>query len=208
MLLPGLTLALFSATAEAGGVGILATGGAHTEDLYFYSNISPEGAAYSDPDDYDQYQTTETLPHFGGGFEFLMGDRDDKIIGITRFYYLQDSAQIDPSTLTNLPAGVGPENVVSVPRDEARHLGVGLIGLTWGLVGDPNKFQLNAVGHMGAAFMTSDHTEFLSVDVGPGVSYRVARQVQLFADATYQFRYRKGFTHSGNVFAGARYMFD
>ncbi len=207
MLLPGLTLALFSATAEAGGVGVLATGGAHTENLYYYSSVDPDGNAYPSLDDYDQYQTTETLPHMGGGFEFLMGDRDDKIIGVTRFYYLQDAAQIDPAT-GSLPPGVTPGSVVSEHRDEVRHQGVGLIGLSWGLVGDPNKFQLNAVGHMGAAFITTDHTEFLSVDVGPGVSYRVARQVQVFADVTYQFRYRKGFTHSGNVFAGARYMFD
>ncbi|MCA9492054.1 MAG: hypothetical protein KC621_19110 [Myxococcales bacterium] len=204
MLLP-VTLALLTPTAEAGGVGVLATGGMHNEKLYFYSDADPDGNMYPSLADYDQYQLSETLGHGGGGLEFLLGDRDDKIIGVTRFYYLADLPQTDPASVTS---EVDPAHVVAEYRDSVRHLGVGLIGLTWGIVGDPNGFQFNAVGHMGAAFVTTDHTEFLTVDIGPGVSYRVARQVQLFADATYQMRYRKGFTHSGNVFLGARYMFD
>lgn len=204
MLLP-VTLALLTPTAEAGGVGVLATGGMHNEKLYFYSDADENGNAYPSLADYDQYELSETLGHTGGGLEFLLGDRDDKIVGVTRFYYLADLPQTDPATVTS---EVDPAHVVAEYRDGVRHLGIGLIGLSWGIVGDPNGFQFNAVGHMGAAFLTTDHTEFLTVDLGPGVSYRVARQVQLFADATYQMRYRKGFTHSGNVFVGARYMFD
>lgn len=204
MLLP-MTLALFTSTAEAGGVGVLATGGMHNETLYYYSEVDSSGNLYPSLADYDQYKLNETLGNAGGGLEFLLGDRDDKILGVTRFYYLADLPQVDPAKNSD---EVDPEHVVAEYRDGTRSMGIGLIGLSWGIVGNPSKFQFNAVGHLGAAFLTTDHTEFLTLDVGPGVSYRTSRSFQLFADATYQMRYRKGFTHSGNLFVGARYLFD
>jgi hypothetical protein len=196
---------LLTAPAYAGGLGVLATGGAHTERVYFYSNADPDGNPYSDIDDYDQYQITQRLANVGGGLNLVLGDRDDRIIGDCRFYWLMDSPQTDPADAdTSVPAS----NIVASYRDKARHLGMGMVGLSWGIVGDPAKFQLGAVGHVGAAFLTVDHTEFLAFDIGPAVTYRVARQVQVFGDFVYQGRHRKGFTHSGNLTVGARYMFD
>jgi hypothetical protein len=192
-------------SAWAGGVGILATGGAHFEKVYFYSNADEDGNPYSDIDDYDQYQIQQTISNVGGGLDLVLGDRDSPIVGDCRFYWLMDGPQVDPATLTQ---NVEPDTVVAEFRNKSRHLGIAMIGLSWGIVGDPDKFQLNAVGHVGSAFITIDHTEFLAYDLGPGVSYRVARQVQVFGDLVYQGRFRNGFTHSGNVFVGARYMFD
>lgn len=196
---------MFAGPAFAGGIGILATGGAHSETVYFYSDQSPDGAAYSDINDYDQYQIAQTLPSAGLGIDLALGDRDDKIIGDCRFYWMMDSPQKDPAALTQL---VDPEHVVAAWREKPRHLGLGMVGLSWGIVGDPSKFTFGAVGHVGSAFVTFDHTEFLAFDIGPGVTLRAARQVQLFADVVYQGRYHKGITHSVNAFVGARYMFD
>ncbi|MEQ1502661.1 MAG: hypothetical protein ABMB14_10540 [Myxococcota bacterium] len=198
-------LLLASAPAWAGGIGILATGGIHTERLFFYSDADPDGNVYSDIDDYDQYQLTQTLPNGGLGFDLALGDRDDKIIGDCRFYWLMDGPQVDPAELTQQ---VEKDHVVGAYREEARHVGLGMVGLSWGIVGDPDKFLLGAIGHVGSAFITTDHTEYLAFDIGPGVTYRVARQIQLFGDVSYQGRHRKGFTHSVNGFVGARYMFD
>lgn len=203
--LTAVSLLLAGPAAYAGGIGIIATGGAHTENVYFYSNADPDGNPYSDIDDYDQYQISQTIPNLGAGLDLALGDRDDRIIGDCRFYWMMDSPQTDPATLTEQ---VAEDTVVAAFREKPRHLGLAMIGLSWGVVGDPANFQVNAVGHVGSAFITIDHTEFLAFDIGPGVSYRVARQVQLFGDVLYQGRYRKGFTHSVNGFVGARYMFD
>lgn len=196
---------LLASPAFAGGIGILASGGVHTEKVYFYSDVDPDGNAYRDIADYDQYQLVQTLPNTGLGLNLVLGDRDDKIVGDCRFYWLMDSPQQDPAAKTQL---VDPEHVVAAYRETSHHAGLGMVGLSWGILGSPSKFMLGAVGHVGSAFITPDHTEFLAFDIGPGVTYRAARQVQIFADVSYQARFRKVFTHSGNVFVGARYMFD
>jgi hypothetical protein len=202
----GAALAILPATpAFAGGVGVLATGGMHTERVYFYSDHSPEGDPYSDPNDYDQYSLVQTLPNFGGGFELLLGDRDDRIMGSVRLMYVNDGVQVNPADVTDQ---VDPEYVVAAYRDSARHLGFGMVGLSWGIIGDPGGFQLAAVGHVGSAFLTLDHTEFLAMQIGPGVTYKASRQIQLFGDIQYQARFRKGWSHSAGAIVGARYLFD
>ena len=200
--------ALFlSSPALAGGLGVIATGGAHTEKVYFYSKVDPDGVEYENLDDYDQFKSTQTLPNFGAGLNLVLGDRDDRIVGDCRFFWNIDSAQQDPATKTDLVQNPA-ENLVSVHRDKPRHTGIGLVGLSWGILGNPANFQFGAVGHVGSGFVTSDHTEFLVFDIGPGVSYRVARQLQIFGDVVYMARFRKKFTHSVNGYAGVRYMFD
>ena len=206
-------LALLSDPAEAGGLGVVATGGAHTEQVYYYSSRSPEGAPYSDLEDYDQYDMTQTLPNFGGGLELVLGDRDDRIVGLFRFYYNMDGAQKDPASLDSDQRGdettpVASEDVVANVRDTARHIGIGSVGLSWGFLGDPGGFQFGAVGQVGAGLVTIDHTEFLLVGLGPMVTYKFARQAQLFADVQYELRIRNDFQHSVAGFAGARYLFD
>lgn len=193
--------------AFAGGIGILATGGVHNETVYFYSKVDEDGNEFASIDDYDQFQVKQMLPTIGSGLSLALGNRDNRIIGDCRFYWIMDSPQHDPAQDTTLVTNPS-ENVVAAYREQSRHLGLGMVGLSWGIVGSPQNFQLGAVGHIGAAFLTADHTEFLAFDLGPGVTWRLNRQVQLFGDVAYQARLRKELTHSVNAVVGARYMFD
>ena len=88
---------LAAAPAHAGGIGILGHGGIHTEKAYYYSNVSEGGSAIDDPKNYRQFKQSQILPQFGGGLEFILGDRDDKIIGVFRAAYNMDAAQKDPA---------------------------------------------------------------------------------------------------------------
>ncbi|MEN0063805.1 MAG: hypothetical protein AAGA48_16760 [Myxococcota bacterium] len=213
-------LMLSPAPALAGGVGILATGGLHNEPVYFYSSRSTlNDQAYQNLSDYEQFRTQQLIPQLGGGFEVLLGDaRDDRIVGSIRFFYNADLPQRNPVDLidgnvvaTNAASNVEAlraENVVGAYRTNIRSLGFAMIGLSWGLVGDPDGFQLAAVGHVGTALLTLDHTEFFMAQAGPGITYRFSRQTQLFADAQYQARFRKTFSHAVSGTVGLRYLFD
>ena len=92
-----LTLA---APAQAGGVGLLLNGGAHSENVYFYSSQNADGVEYSNLNDYEQFQLVEYIPNYGGGVELLLGDRDQRILGSFRVYYNQDAPQADPAGIT------------------------------------------------------------------------------------------------------------
>lgn len=201
-----LLLLLPAASAYAGGIGVLATGGVHTERHYYYSNVSEDGTALRNIDDYPQFQYQPLIPQAGGGFELLLGDRDEPIQGSMRFFY---SAELAPPSPSAFDSSLDPDQVVSNIRDDIRHLGFGMVGLTWGIVGDPGGFQFNAVGHIGAAFITLDHSEFLAFQIGPGFSWRMSRQMQLFGDLQYQGRIQKSeFGHAGLGNVGIRYLFD
>ena len=201
-----MTASLWTASpAFAGGIGVLVTGGAHSEPLYYYDNTDKNGDPYKSPTDYKQDSIVETIMNLGVGANLVLGDRDDKILGDCQFYWMQDSPQVSAKDAgATLPKG---HQIVDAFRDTPRNVGVGAIGLSWTLVGN-DKLRFNAVGHMGSAFVTLDHSEYLTLDIGPGVSYRATRQVQLFGDVAYMARYRKIFTHAVNAYVGARYMFD
>ena len=202
-----LTLA---APASAGGVGLLATGGAHTEKLFYHTNFAygQDGAVELDnPRDYPKYEMSQVLPHVGGGFELVLGDRDDRFLGTFRGYYLMDAAQKDPTDLTDEP-NVKPQHVVAAYREEARHIGMGTVGLSWGFVDITDAMRFGVSAHVGSGFLTTDHTEFLAIDVGPTITIRASKTMMVFADVPWQFRWRKGASHSVNAFVGARYMFD
>ncbi|MEO0600877.1 MAG: hypothetical protein AAF211_05545, partial [Myxococcota bacterium] len=180
----GAALLLAPAPAFAGGFGILGTGGLHTEQVFFYSSTSTiNGQNYNNLQDYEQFRVNQFIPHVGGGLEFLLGDaRDDKIIGTIRVYYNADFGQTDPASqidgavvATNdasNPGQLREESVVGAFRSGVRNLGFAMVGLSWGIAGDPNKFQLSAVGHVGTALVTLDHTEFFMAQLGPGITYR------------------------------------
>lgn len=198
-------LLLPTASAYAGGIGILATGGVHTERHFYYSNTSEDGDLIRNIDDYQQFRFNPLIPQAGGGLEMLLGDRDEPIQGSLRFYYSAELPPPDPSTVSNLD----PDQIVANLRDDIRHLGFGMVGLTWGVAGDPGGFQFNIVGHVGAAFITLDHSEFFAFQVGPGFSWRMSRQLQLFGDLQYQGRIQKSeFGHAGLGNVGLRYLFD
>ena len=52
---------ILSIPAQAGGVGVLFTGGTHTEKMWFHSNIatadSGETVLLTDPDDFEKFET-------------------------------------------------------------------------------------------------------------------------------------------------------
>ena len=204
-------LALFLALpAQAGGIGLLATGGAHSEKLYYHTDhtYGADGAvALDNQRDYPKYEMSQFLPHFGGGFELVLGDRDDRFLGTFRGYYLMDSPQADPAQVTNEPK-VQSKHVVAAYRDTPRHLGMGLVGLSWGFVDIGDSVRFGVTAHVGSGFLTNDHTEFLAIDAGPMITWRTGKTTMVFADLPWQFRWRKGSSHSVNAFAGIRYMFD
>ncbi|MEZ4316518.1 MAG: hypothetical protein R3F61_03410 [Myxococcota bacterium] len=203
-------LALFgllaSAPAFAGGVGIIGNAGFHTEKVYFYSTHTLDGGLQiEDEANYPQVVQNQALLNTGGGIEFILGDRDDKITGVFRFFYNADSPQADPATRTSL---VSADKVISTHRTKAKSTGMATMGLNWGFIGNPDNFQAGISAHIGSGFLTEDHTEFLIGQIGPTVNYRVARQVILFGDVQYAVRFRKEFSQGSLVTLGARYMFD
>ena len=98
-----------SSQAFAGGVGILATGGMYSETVYFYDSST----------EFQQYQQPQTIGTYGTGIQVALGDRDDRIMGVARWYWLQETPQQDPAASTGL---VEPENVVANWREDARNV--------------------------------------------------------------------------------------
>jgi hypothetical protein len=184
-----------SFSASAGGVGAVVLGGMHTDTVYFYDSAN----------DYAQYKQTQIAPNMGGGVEVLLGDRDDRITGVFRGYFVQDAAQKDPATLTEI---VSPDDVVANVRTIPRNIGVGTFGLEWGFLGSTDSFQLIIVTALGSGFLTTDHSEFMLGELGGGFTYRFGRNLEAYAEVVYQARYRKGFAHGSNGYAGARFRFD
>jgi hypothetical protein len=134
--------------------------------------------------------------NFGGGIEIILGDKDNKILGLFRGYYLQDAPQT--------PA----EGEISVVRTESRDIGMITGGLQWGIVGDPTGLQLVAITNIGAGLFTADLTEFVLGEAGVGASFMPTRRVQVSATLTGGTRYRKRFFPTGNAYVGVRYLFD
>lgn len=213
-------LLLSPASAYAGAFGLLGTGGLHTEQVYFHSSVSTlSDTPFNNINDYELFRNNQILGQFGGGAEVLLGDaRDDKVTGSIRIFYNADLPQQDPSQrlggairafddASNIDS-LNPDDIVVAYRPTVRHLGFAMVGLNFAIAGDPNKLQLLGVTHVGAAFLTLDHTEFFMAQAGPGIAYRLNRQSQFFADAQYQLRFRKTVTHAASVTAGFRYLFD
>lgn len=176
--------------AHAGGIGIMAIAGGHSDrvDSYNYD---------ADADTYSQFTESQLNSNYGTGLELVLGDKDNKILGVFRAYYLSDSPQKAPA-----------EGSIYAIREDSRPIGVINAGLQWGIVGQPDTFQMVIVSTLGSGFLTTDQTEFLTGDVGVGATFMVARKMQLAASVTGGARYRKLFypTVSGSL--GVRYLFD
>lgn len=194
-LLTTLIALAFTTPAFAGGFGILGSSGLHTQPVYYYDA----------QDTRDQYQVTQPILSYGTGFEVVLGDRDERITGVFRGYWLQDVAETHPSDLnTEIPSN----RVVADVRDDPRNIGIATVGVEFGILGQPDGFMFTGYAGMGAGFLTTDHTEFLQLELGPGVAYAFGRNIEAFANVVYLTRYRKGFFHGPNAYAGVRYMFD
>ena len=188
LVLAGLAL---PSSAWAGGIGLLSTGGLHQARAYYYDQAGNQGI------------DLQNRFNYGGGFIAVLGDKDDKIQGVMRLWFMQDQSLADPNT-GNTTDAVFPPASSQPPRD----LGMFTAGVEWGLLGDPDGLQLTLETHIGTAFATKDATEFLLVEVGPGVTWALADHFQLFGSVTEDMRYRKRPYLSENVYLGARYMFD
>ena len=185
---------LLSSNAFAGGIGLLGTGGMYSESVYFYDSSQ----------EFQQYKQTQTIGTYGTGLEFSLGDRDDKIMGLARFFWIQETPQVDPAERTGL---VDPEDVVANIRDKTRNVGMFSVGLQW-TYWEKNKTRLNVNATFGSGFLTTDHSEFFFAEAGAGTSYRISRDVDFHIEVQYALRNRKGLKHGVNTYTGIRYLFD
>lgn len=182
-----------SSSASAGGLGLMLTGGTHSDTAYFYDAEGEQGT------------DRQNRPNGGIGAEVVLGNDDDKIHGVTRFYLNMDAPLADPDT-------------GDVPKDEATFppaseqgwstVGVMLVGVQWSLLGDPKGKELVLHSLAGTGFATINSLEYLQVDVGPGYNMMLGDRLQLSASLAATARYRKGLSVGPNVYAGIRYIFD
>lgn len=190
-----LAAALFSSTtAQAGGIGLIGTAGLHGDRVYYYKENSIGEFEQQAP--FDQIN-----PNLGGGLELVIGDKDYKINGTFRFYFLQDAP-------LQVPEGGCDGTYICNIRTTARDIGMIDAGLHFGLLGEPEGLQLVALGLIGAGFMTLDNTEFIQAQAGIGGTYTLGRHVQFHAEAIGGVRYRKNITPAVTGTAGVRYLFD
>jgi hypothetical protein len=186
-----LLAAAASAPARAGGLGVVATGGMHTDRAYYYNSQGAQGI------------DNQTLPQAGVGLEGLLGDRDDKILGILRVYWLRETPPQTPDT-QGVANAIHPDYDALGPRD----IGVAEIGIQWGLLGDPSGVQLALSTLVGTGFLTNDSSEFALADVGIGGTFAATESIQLFANVAAIVRHRKIVSYGPAAYAGARYLFD
>jgi hypothetical protein len=190
-LAPLFLAAVSSAPATAGGVGVIGTGGMHTDRAYYYNREGQQGVDH------------QTQPQAGVGIEGLLGDRDDKIIGMLRVYWLRETPPDAPDT-QGVADAIHPDYDSLDPRD----VGVAQIGIQWGLLGDPDGIQLVLNTLIGTGFLTTDSTEFGLAEVGAGGTWSATESVQVFASVAANLRHRKIVSYGPAAYAGVRYLFD
>lgn len=182
--------ALLSTPAHAGGIGLVGVGGAHSDrvDSYTWDEAAQEYVQEA-----PEYQMNSNL---GVGGEIILGDKDNKVLGIFRGYYLGDGPQHAPKA--------GDTFAI---REELRPMAMLSAGLQWGIVGDASKIQLVATTTIGTG-ITKDFTDFAMTEVGVGGTWMAARKVQVAASVGGGIRYRKLFYPTVTGYAGVRYLFD
>jgi hypothetical protein len=187
--------ALTPTTADAGGVGVTLGGGVHQDRAYYYNEEGEQGI------------DTQLPMNTGWGGELLLGDRDNRVLGIVRGYVSRDAPlkNPDPSAL-----GEGPGEYVfpNVEKDGHTTRGAAAVGMQWGLWGDPNGFQMIATSLIGSQFWTNDNLETATFQAGVGVTYTANERYQFAASLDATSRFRKRFQWGGDVWLSARYMFD
>jgi hypothetical protein len=188
------TLVMLASPAQAGGVGVIGLAATHTEKVYFYDESS------------NQYSDIQLRPTTGFGVEALLGDRDDRLIGLMKAYYFTDfqatADRVDTAAIE------GDPTIPLDPDFKYRSVVVFTAGLQWGLWGDPTGLQINLITSLGTGAITPDSTEFMLVEVGPGVHYVLQKKYVLHAELVYHLRYRKSVSHGGGLNVGIRYYFD
>ncbi len=193
-LLAAVGLSLTPLSANAGGMGVITLAGLH------------EGRAPYYRDDGEQGIDVQYRPNAGFGLEGMLGDKDDKIQGVARLFLLSDWPLLEPDT-----SGEDDSFEYEHPPHEdqpIRHQGAVMVGVQWGLYGDPGGLQLTATTLAGSGFATMDNLEFFMVEPGIGATYMLGERLQAHANVAASVRYRKRAYLGGNAYAGLRYMFD
>jgi len=183
---------LTTAPAQAGGVGVLAAGGMYSERVWYY-DTNEVG-----------YQTRQAIPLVGSGLDFVLGDRDDRIVGVARFYWELSAPEPDLSGSTL----EGPAPHSFPRREDPYHAGVFAVGLQAGILGDPEEGMLTLNANVGTGFLTTDHREYLFAELGAGGTYRLSRTLEAYGNLNAHFRYRKWAKPGGTAYAGVRVLFD
>ena len=189
------SVALLSADAHAGGLGVFGAAGARQDIAYYYQDDGVQG------------RDAQIKGAHSTGFEVLLGDRDDNIQGVIRAFGVFDKPVSTPDT-----SSVAEEYLpVSHPDYDAldtKRTGSATVGLQWKIWGDPSKFQLVATTMMGAGFITTDNTEFAIFQPGFGATYTINERYQLVGSVNYNARFRKTLKSGGEALVGFRYMID
>ena len=190
--------------ALAGGLGIDLLVGTHGEKVYFFDGENTK---------YDELQQAGTT---GIGFQTILGDRDDTLIGVMKFGYISDRAASSSVTkpdefegdVTQVTARLDCDDEFAGNPCGPRGIATISAGLQWRLWGDPMGFQVSLLPSVGAGVVTTDSTEYIQLEVGPGVHYAFSKQLQVHAEVAYQVRYRKAFSQGATMTSGVRWLFD
>ena len=188
-------LVSWSAPAEAGGLGVSGIAGFRQAPAYFYD------------EDLDQGIDWQSRPSMGFGIDTVLGDKDNRILGIARFSTLVDSPLNEP----DLSGEEGDTSLYTYPaahEEDPVTVGVISVGVQWGVYGDPTGFQLVLSSMAGSGFLTSDNQEFFLLEPGVGATWTTNDRFQFYGVANYQLRFRKSFSQGANAVAGVRYLFD
>ncbi|MEC7946502.1 MAG: hypothetical protein VX265_02975 [Myxococcota bacterium] len=185
-----------SAPALAGGIGIIGSGGVQSAKAYYY-NI--EG---------DQGVDTQFRPTTSVGGEALLGDPDDKFIGVVRLYGTWNAPVENPEIAGSCDGSTNDYVCPDYDSLETEPVGAMTVGLQWGLLGDPRGFQLGASLMLGSAFATPDNLEYFIGEPGAFVTYTMNEKYQLLANVNASVRYRKEYNIGANTYVGVRYLFD
>ena len=192
------TAATAPSTAQAGGIGVTMGGGFHQDRAYYYRD---DGSLTQGID--------KQLPgNYSIGGEVLLGDRDDRVLGLVRGYISHDASLKNPD-----PAALGEDTSYDYifPDVEAkggRTVGAFSVGMQWGLWGDPNGFQVVANSLIGSGFWTVDNLEYALFEAGVGAAYTMNERFQVVGSLDATARYRKRFHFGSDVWVSARYLFD
>ena len=189
---------LFTTQAQAGSFGLISHGGLYEGKAYYYRSDGLQGI------------DSQFRPNAGFGFETMLGDKDDKLIGLLRLSFNHDWALQNPSYTVATDDDGEPYTYTHPDYDNsaARNDGIISVGLQWGLWGEPTGFQVIASTSFAAGFWTVDNLEYFIAEVGPGVTYTINDQYQFHASVVASPRYRKQMYMAATTYAGVRYLFD
>lgn len=197
------TAAGLSAPAYAGGIGVITRGGLQQQNVYVYDDAA------------EQFRVEQARPMYGVGIQGLLGDRDDRVIGLMRLSYHYDAPSVDDGIEDAARAEADANEYAidggltyATPPESGKATGVALAGVEWGLLPDPGAFQVNLISNIGAAVLTPDASEYVLIELGGGARYALTDTLQINGELTYDLRIRKGFSHAGGASLGVRYMFD